>query len=95
MIETPDPPPSFSRELSQMNVAIERNLGEQPIARIMVEHDLKARDLVAVSTEQITHKMVSRACRGRRLTPNVQSKIRNALNKSIGQNYSMQKLFTY
>jgi hypothetical protein len=78
-----------------MNIEIERNLGEQPIARIMVDHGLKARDLVAVSTQQLTHKMVSRACKGRRLTPNVQSKIRDALNESTDKEYSMEELFTY
>ena len=78
-----------------MNIEIERNLGEQPIARIMVDHGLKARDLVAVSTQQLTHKMVSRACKGRRLTPNVQSKIREALNESTGKEYPMEVLFTY
>ena len=78
-----------------MTVVIERNLGEQPVARIMLEHGLKARDLVAIPTEQITHKMVSWACKGRRLTPNVQSKIRNALAKSTGREYSIEELFTY
>ncbi len=78
-----------------MNIEIERNLGEQPIARIMVDHGLKARDLVAVSTQQLTHKMVSRACKGRRLTPNVQSKIRDALNETTDKEYSMEELFTY
>lgn len=80
---------------SEMNIELERNLGEQPIARIMAEHGLKARDLVASSTEQITHKMVSRACKGRRLTLNVQSKLRNALNKSTGKEYSLGELFNY
>ncbi|MDP3981179.1 MAG: hypothetical protein Q8Q33_07200 [Chlamydiota bacterium] len=74
---------------------IERNLGEQPIAQIMLHHELKAQDLVEVSTEQLTYKMVSRACKGRRLTPNIQSKIRNALNQSTGENYSMEDLFAY
>jgi len=78
-----------------MNDEIERNLGEQPIARIMVEHGLKAKDLVTISDEQITHKMVSRACKGRRLTLNVQHKIRNALNQSTGKEHSMEELFTY
>ena len=78
-----------------MNIEINRNLGEQPIARIMVDHGLKARDLVSISTQQLTHKMVSRACKGRRLTPNVQSKIRDALNESTGKKYSMEELFTY
>jgi hypothetical protein len=78
-----------------MNIEIERNLGKQPVARIMAEHGLKARDLVAGSTEQITYKMVSRACKGRRLTRNVQYKIRNALNKSTDKDYYLEQLFTY
>lgn len=61
----------------------------------MTEHDLKAQDLVRSSTEQITHKMVSRACKGRRLTPNVKSKIRNALNSATDKHYPMKDLFTY
>ena len=78
-----------------MNSEIERNLGEQPIARILAKHGLKAHDLVANSSQQITHKMVSRACKARRLTPNVQSKIRDALNKATGKEYSVDELFTY
>ncbi|HDL63980.1 MAG TPA: hypothetical protein ENH12_01180 [Proteobacteria bacterium] len=78
-----------------MNIEIDRNLGEQPIAKIMADHGLKARDLVTVSTQQLTHKMVSRACKGRRLTPNVKSKIRDALNESTGKNYTMGELFNY
>ncbi len=78
-----------------MSMDIERNLGEQPIARLMVEKGLKARDLVAASTEQITHKMVARACKGRRLTPNVQRKIRNALVAATGEECALSDLFTY
>jgi len=78
-----------------MNIELERNLGEQPLSRIMADHGLKARDLVANSTQQITHKMVSRARKGRRLTPNLQSKIRDALNKATGRKYSLAELFAY
>ena len=78
-----------------MTTDIPRNLGEQPIATIMAAHNLKPHDLVAASTEQITHKMVSRACKGRRLTPNVQSKILNALNSATEQSYSFADLFNY
>lgn len=74
---------------------IERNLGEQPIALIMKDLDLNPHDLVAASTEHITHKMVSRACKGRRLTPNVQSKIRNAVNKVSEREYPLSDLFNY
>ena len=37
--------------------------------------------------------MVSRACKGRRLTPNVKSKILNALNNAAAQQYSLSDLF--
>ncbi len=74
---------------------IERNLGAQPLARLLAEHALKANDLVAHSTEQLTHKMVARACKGRRLTPNVQAKVLRALNAASGRQYRMAELFTY
>ena len=78
-----------------MKNEIEYNLGKQPIARIMLDQGLKAPDFVSISTDQITHKMVSRACKGRRLTPKVQSKIRQALNDFTGKEYSKEELFTY
>lgn len=78
-----------------MNSEIERNLGEQPIARIMREHNLKPHDLVAISPVEMTHKMVSRACKGRRLTLNTQSKVLNALNRATGRDYSLTDLFNY
>ncbi len=74
---------------------IERNLGQQPIADILDKHNLKAHDIVAASTEQITHKMVSRAVKGRRLTPNVKLKILNAVNTATGNQYSINDLFNY
>ena len=78
-----------------MNNEIKRNFGKQPIVQIMIDPNLKPMDLVAASTEQITHKMVSRACKGRRLTSNVKSKILNALNKATGKEYSVEELFNY
>ena len=76
-------------------MTIERNLGEQPILKLMTDHDVKAHDLVAISTEHITHKMVSRACKGRRLTPNVKAKIRNALDAATDKKHTMADLFNY
>jgi len=73
----------------------ERNLGPQPIAGLMEKHVLAPHDLVAASTEQITHKMVSRACKGRRLSRNVQLKLVRALNTAAAQSYSLNELFTY
>jgi len=78
-----------------MSAEIERNLGEQPIARILREHHLKPHDLVATSPVEMTHKMVSRACKGRRLTSNTQSKVLRALNRATGKKYSLADLFNY
>lgn len=71
------------------------NHGEQPIARLMATLALKPGDLVAASAEQLTFKMVARACKGRRLTPNVQGKILRALNQAAGKAYARADLFTY
>lgn len=71
------------------------DLGEQPLARLLKELELKSHDLVAASTEQITHKMVSRGCRGRRLTKNIQGKLLRALNSATGKNYALTDLFNY
>ena len=74
---------------------VPKNLGEQPISKIMSASELKPHDLIAHSNEQLTHKMVARAIRGRRLTTHVQLKVCNALNNVVGKNYSLKDLFTY
>ena len=74
---------------------VERNLGEQPIAGLMTELGLKAQDLVAASTEQLTHKMVARAIKGRRLTPNTAAKVRSALSAAAGREFALTELFDY
>jgi hypothetical protein len=74
---------------------MERNLGAQPIAQRLVELGLRPHDLVAASTEQLTHKMVTRACKGRWLTRHTQCKVRDALNRAVGANYTLGDLFTY
>jgi hypothetical protein len=78
-----------------MNTETERNLGEQPIARILEEHNLKAHTLVSSSEVPMTHKMVARACKGRRLTTNTQLIVLNALNRATGKNYRLSDLFNY
>lgn len=77
------------------NGNMKKNLGEQPISRIMVASGLKPHDLVVHSDEQLTHKMVTRAMKGKRLTPHVRLKVRNALNNVIEKDYSLEDLFTY
>jgi len=69
--------------------------GPQPIAALMEKHNLKPHELVAASTEQITHKMVSRACKGRKLSRRVQLKLVNAINNATEENYTIKDLFTY
>ncbi len=81
--------------MQDMNGEKERDLGPQPISGILAEHNLKPHNLVAASTQQLTHKMVSRACKGRRLTLNAQTKVLNALNLASGQNYSLKDIFNY
>lgn len=78
-----------------MDDGIERDLGVQPIAAILAARNLKPHDLVAASTQQLTHKMVSRAAKGRRLTINAQLKVLNALNSATGKIYSLPDLFNY
>ncbi len=71
------------------------NFGAQPIAKIIEEKGLNPHDLVEASTEQITHKMVSRACKGRKLTAKVKLKIQNALNNATKKQYRLEELFNY
>ncbi|MHC5156821.1 MAG: hypothetical protein ACYSOZ_01805 [Planctomycetota bacterium] len=73
----------------------QRDYGPQPIAALMAKHNLKAHDLVAASTEQITHKMVARACKGRKLSRRVQLKLVNSLNTASEKSYTLKDCFTY
>jgi hypothetical protein len=77
------------------NEPIERNLGEQPIARVMADAGIKPHDLVAASTVPMTHKMVARACKGRRLTLNTQTIVLKALQAATGKSFTLDELFTY
>jgi len=74
---------------------LERNLGEQPVAAIMAEHGFKSADLVKASSLQLTHKMVGRACRGRRLTANTKGKVLQAMCALLGRDLAMKDLFSY
>jgi len=78
-----------SDELSDMEA------GPQPLDVLMQALNLKNNALVAASTEQLTHKMVAKGRRGRRLTRNIQQKILNALNKLGEKQYRLEELFNY
>ncbi len=71
------------------------DLGVQPIAALMEERGLKPHDLVRHSSEQLTHKMVGRAVKGRRLTLRVKRKVLDALNRAAGREYALTDLFNY
>lgn len=78
-----------------MTEVTERNFGPQPIADLMHQLQLKAHDLVEASTEQLTHKMVARAVKGRRLTNNTKGIVQRAMNQATGNVYKLVQLFNY
>lgn len=73
----------------------EREYGVQPIEAKMNELGLANHDLVAASTEQLTHKMVAKARRGRWLSSTVRQKILRAWNKATQRTDSLADLFNY
>ena len=73
----------------------ERHIGPQPIADLMQQLQLTAHDLVVASTEQLTHKMVARAIKGRRLTSNGKGIVQRAMNQATGNVYKQAQLFNY
>ena len=85
--------PELDREATSANVA--RDLGVQPLERLMQERGLRAADLVAASGEQITHRMVARAARGRRLTARTMAKVHRAWNKAAETDVAESDLFNY
>ena len=78
-----------------MDGSVERNLGEQPIARILAERSLTHHDLVEASGGRCNHKMVARAAKGRRLTPNTKAIVLAALNAATGETFALADLFDY
>ena len=73
----------------------ERDNGPQPIIDIMAAHSITPHDLVVASEVQMTHKQITRACKGRRLTPRAKLKVRNALNAAANTNYTLKEIFNY
>ena len=61
----------------------ERDHGAQPLDRLMEEWGLENHDLVEVSTEQLTHKQVQRARKGREMTLKMKMKVTRAFNVAI------------
>lgn len=63
-----------------MEDSLTRDLGLQPLDAILDEIGLTNHQLVALSTEQLTHKQVQKARKGKRISVNIQRKILRALN---------------
>ncbi len=69
--------------------------GPQPIAALLARLGLSNHQIVAASTEQVTHKMMAKACRGRFLSSKVRQKILRAVNAASGGTYNLADLFNY
>lgn len=83
-------------QLSNINMSdASRDMGQQPIAAILAKHHLKPNDLVKASVVPMTHKMVKRACKGRKLTGNTMRIVRDALNIAVSAKYKLPDLFNY
>ena len=78
-----------------MTETLERDFGPQPLEQILEEHGLTHHALVEASPTPITHKMVTRACKGRRLTRNSKTKIQVALKAATGELFKFTDLFNY
>ena len=74
----------------------ENDLGVQPLDVLMAKHGLTNHALVAASTEQLSHKVVQKARKGRRLTPKAKTKVLNALLAALpDQKFAHRDLFNY
>jgi hypothetical protein len=72
------------------------DLGPQPLDGLMVRFGISNADLVGASTKQLNFKMVARARKGRRLTPNVQYKVLEALTAlKADEKFALKDLFNY
>ncbi len=78
-----------------MSENIEMESGPQPLDQLMLEGGYKNNDLVSISKEGLTHKQISKARKGRRITRRIQIKILNAWNSLTGDDINLDDLFNY
>jgi len=72
------------------------DLAIQPLDALMIKHGLTNHALVAASTEQLSHKVVQKARKGRRLTPKAKTKVLNALHLAFPEKqFAHRDLFNY
>ena len=60
-----------------------RDHGPQPLDGLMVRWNLTNHELVEVSEEQLNHKQVQKARKGRQLTLHMMQKLTRALNETV------------
>ena len=73
----------------------ERDLGLQPLDKMMNEWGIDNHQLVEVSTEQLTHKQVQKARKGRRLTLKMMQKVTRAFKVAIWGHLSDEQKESY
>lgn len=82
-----------------MHDSVSRDHGTQPLDALLENLGLQNSDLVAASTEQLTHKQVQKARKGRQVTENIQGKILMALQAASANasehSFSLEELFNY
>ena len=71
------------------------NLGLQPLDALIAARGFGNHDLVAASPVPITHKLVMRARRGRRLTPHSKRLVLAAVNAAAGESREAGELGSY
>ncbi len=72
------------------------DLGVQPLEALMTQHGLTNHALVAASTEQLSHKVVQKARKGRRLTARAKNKVLEALHSALPElKFAHRDLFNY
>ncbi|MDA3924720.1 MAG: hypothetical protein PF904_08490 [Kiritimatiellae bacterium] len=74
---------------------LERNLGVQQLVAVMEKHNLKPHDLLEASRVPMTHKLVNRGCKGRRLTSRSKKVVLEALQIATDHTYKMTDIFNY
>lgn len=62
---------------------LSRNHGDQPLDTLMTQWAITNHDLVRSSEEQLNHKQVQKARKGRQLTLHMRMKITRTLNDAI------------
>jgi hypothetical protein len=75
---------------------VKNDFGVQPLDAFMTKHKLSNHALVAASIEQLSHKVVQKARKGRRLTSKAKAKILDALHQVLPeQKFAHRDLFNY